>query len=147
MKTETSAKGVKGYIIHFDGKYYFRVYDKKDKKIFTDYLISHYDLAVKIVDNRASLLTNEKGAFLDYDFRALRQPPRADEPTKKQLRQWKKCKNAITVVTDGKGNVIRVIKKQKTIQGDEAVKLAKKLNFEYGPPADKDERKSKGKRK
>ncbi len=147
MNTEKCAKGVKGFIIHYDDKYFFRVYDKKDKSKFIDYTISHHDLSVKILDNRAAFITNEKGAFLDYDFRALRKPPRADNPTKKQLRQWEKCKNRVTVVTDGKGNVIRVIKKQKTIVGDEAVKLAKKLNFQYGPPADKDKRKGKGKRK
>ena len=65
MNKPKSAKGLRGHIIYsFDGKYYFRVYDKDYN--FTDYQLQHCDLTVIIDDDDAFLYDEEFSTRLDH---------------------------------------------------------------------------------
>jgi hypothetical protein len=67
-----SADGQKGYLLNFDGHWYFRVYASRGKAEFTDYRLYHQDLYVQIDDMRASFYTDANGnKWLGYSPRLL----------------------------------------------------------------------------
>jgi hypothetical protein len=70
--TEKPAKGVKGFLLYspFTKKYFFRVYDPEDKKIFVDYDITAEDIEIELLSNFNSLYEGERNR-LDYSSKVL----------------------------------------------------------------------------
>ena len=69
--TNKSAEGVTGFLLNSFGSptNYFRVYNKD--KTFTDYIVSHSDLEVKIVDKDAYFYEEDGKFFLDHSPQTL----------------------------------------------------------------------------
>ena len=128
MKKETSAKGVKGFLITLydeNPRIVFRVYNKD--KTFSDYEIHHDDLEVQITDNFASLLTDDKGnKSIDYNFLVLNCDPRSDNPTKKQLKDREKSLNKLQYISRG-GKIVAVYKNKKKLVGEELKRAIEKI--------------------
>lgn len=106
---ETSAKGVKGYLLFEVDKKgnkiapFFRVYHKN--RTFTDYQFDCYDLTITITDELSFLEKDNGEKTLDYSFRYLKIPPRSDKPTAKQIKQHladRKKKATLVSYVDGK---------------------------------------------
>ena len=76
MKTEKSAKGVRGFLLYspFTHKHFFRVYDPVDKSKFTDYKVTAEDIEVEILLDFNALYEdteNPDNNRLDYSSRVL----------------------------------------------------------------------------
>lgn len=72
MNIEKSAKGVKGFLLYnpFTKKHFFRVYDHKDKSIFTDYDLIAEDIEIELISDFNSLYEGERNK-LDYSSKVL----------------------------------------------------------------------------
>jgi len=70
---EKPAKDVEGFLLYnpFAHRHFFRIYNKKDKRKFTDYDVRIEDLEIKIICNSASLYKTKKGNFLDWNSKVL----------------------------------------------------------------------------
>jgi hypothetical protein len=79
-----NADGQIGFLLNFDGKWYFRIYASKGKPEFTDYRLYHQDLQIQITDTRASFYTDADGnKWLDYSPRVLGLPRASKRSPKK----------------------------------------------------------------
>lgn len=89
---ERPAKGLKGFLLGTGGNLFFRIYGKK--WAFKDYLLSHHDMAVKILSSCAVFkekivignkkVSITKRACLDYSNKVLgiHHPERQEQPAK-----------------------------------------------------------------
>ena len=68
-----SAKGIKGFLLYgMNHKYFFRVYDEKDKSKFKDYKLAFEDMEIIINDRFIHLYEEEgKEPRLDYSPEVL----------------------------------------------------------------------------
>jgi hypothetical protein len=70
---EKSAKEVKGFLLYnpFQKCHFFRVYNKKDKRKFTDYQITAEDIEIKILSRFNALIEKDGRHYLDYTSEVL----------------------------------------------------------------------------
>jgi hypothetical protein len=73
--TEKCAKGVKGFLLYspFHKSHFFRIYDTKNKKQFTDYKITAEDIEIKLLSKFNALIEFDSGKnILDYTSEVVR---------------------------------------------------------------------------
>jgi hypothetical protein len=70
---EISAKGIRGFLLYspIDNKYFFRVYNSKDKNIFTDYRITAEEVEIELLSDFNALIEDEDNKQLDFSSKAL----------------------------------------------------------------------------
>lgn len=70
---EKPAKGIKGFLLYspLTKDYFFRVYNKKDKRKFTDYQITAEDIEIKILSRFNALIEKDGHYYLDYTSEVL----------------------------------------------------------------------------
>lgn len=67
---ETPAEQITGYLLKDkDEKYFFRVYDSIDKKIYKDYKLKAEDIKLQILSNKLSLYESNEENKLDWQSR------------------------------------------------------------------------------
>lgn len=70
MIREIPAKGIRGFLLYspFAKKHFFRVYDRDNKNIFTDYDISCEEIEIELLSNYNSLYQDIESQDYSLDW-------------------------------------------------------------------------------